>query len=587
MKIHPSRLRHRSAGTVAFALLVALLLAALLPTAASARTTRLYESSFGYFKPAFGAYTPEALAVDQSNGDIYVVSQSIESPKGSIPTVSRFTAAGVPKNFTAGPDAGTNTLTGFLDSDLSIAIDNSGGPLNGTVYIAIASSSTTSTVKAYAGSGASLGTIVGSGVPRVGGSEPETFGKSVCGLAVDQSNGALYIAGGASRKIWRYAPSSPAGAIDDSDYTLTGVTLENPCGLAAASGSVYTLNESQQIVSLERFSASSFSADTASEPVPTTIDTSELKNRLTAVAVDPKNGDLYVNGGNRVAVFDSTNLPLYSFGAPAYFNSSAAIAVKSAASGPAANVYVADPGSVHEVDVFGALNKVPAFTHNEGASAGFGPDGTSGSSFGANAPGPLAFDQATRRHFITTSDGSVSTVLAGVTQLLFDQRDLQLQVFGVALHVADSDMHADVVAGGPRVNRQMGLGGSLQILLQILIEAVVDLLRHLEGSAAHRLLAIDGEGRHATHFVILGARLRLHVSHRVGTRNVLVVHQHHKVLARVTFHGGLESQIGRHARRASRTGEDFGQDDAVAPLLGWLVGIHVDRDGEQVFVLGV
>ena len=100
MKIHPSRLRHRSAGTVAFALLAALLLAALLPAAASARY-RTYEGSFGYFKPVFGSNNPNALAVDQSNGDVYVVSHSIEPPEGSlegaIPTVSRFTAAGLPK----------------------------------------------------------------------------------------------------------------------------------------------------------------------------------------------------------------------------------------------------------------------------------------------------------------------------------------------------------------------------------------------------------------------------------------------------------------------------------------------------------
>ncbi len=209
-------------------------------------------------------------------------------------------------------------------------------------------------------------------------------------------------------------PSSPSGAIDDSDYTLTGITVDSPCDLAAGSGSVYARSHvsTPPPDAIERFAASSFTTDFSNEPVPVTIDTGKLDPAYAAIAVDPENGDLYLNRGNEISVFDSAGLPLYDFGAPVYFRQSEALAVKSAASGPAASVYVADPGistvasdTVHEVDVFGGLTKVQTFTHKEGADASFGSDGTSGTSFSSGTPGPLVFDQATRRLY--AADGGV------------------------------------------------------------------------------------------------------------------------------------------------------------------------------------
>ncbi len=411
VKSHATGLNVGSFGAAALALLTVVLtlalLGTLLPSPASARTTRLHEGSFGFFKRGFGSPTPEALAVDQSNGDIYVTSRSIESAEGSQPIVSRFNSAGAPKNFTAGPDAGTNTLTGFPASTVSVAIDNSGGPLNGTVYAAVgglaSNAKFAAAVKVFAGSGASLGTINGTGIPS------GKFSRENCGAAVDQSSGALYIA--APGNIWRYTPSSPSGAIDDADYTLTGITVDHPCDLAAGSGSVYARTHvgTSPSDAIDRYAASSFTTDFSNEPVPTTIDTGKLDPARAAIAVDPKNGDLYLNRGSRVSVFDSAGLPLYDFGAPAYFNQSEAIAVKSAVSGPAAKVYVADPGlgpgGVHEVDVFAGLTKVQTFTHKGAPDASIGSDGTSSTAFSIGAPGPLAFDQATRRLY--AADGGV------------------------------------------------------------------------------------------------------------------------------------------------------------------------------------
>ncbi|HXS32312.1 MAG TPA: hypothetical protein VN758_00890 [Solirubrobacterales bacterium] len=390
-KTAPSKSNH-SVGFAALALIALALVAALLPSAALARTTRPYQSSFGAFSPS----GPDALAVDQATGDVYV--SHITAGLGQ--TISRFTAAGAPDNFTAGPSAGTNTLSGFYPfAPLAVAVDSSGGPMNGAIYVAErAGRAQPGKVRIFASSGASLGAISGAGTP--GGVLSETD----CGVAVDQSSGSLYIGetnpfGSFGGRIWRYTPSSPSGSIDDFDYALTGISVDHPCAVAVGSGSVYAIDHigTPDPPTVDRFAASSFTTDFSNQPQATTIDTGPLEAGPTAIAVDPKTGDLYVDEGHKIAVFDSSGIPIYSFGAAANFgNISAAIALKSSASGPASAVYVADrqKGS-HEVDVFGALAKTPTFTHPEIAS--FGPDGTASSTFAVRRLAGLAFDQAARR----------------------------------------------------------------------------------------------------------------------------------------------------------------------------------------------
>ena len=75
---------------------------ALLALATSASAARPFDSSFGSFT---AGQSPESLTVDQSNGDVYAF-DTVYPGK-----IARFDSAGNPKNFTAGPDAGTNTLS--------------------------------------------------------------------------------------------------------------------------------------------------------------------------------------------------------------------------------------------------------------------------------------------------------------------------------------------------------------------------------------------------------------------------------------------------------------------------------------------
>lgn len=355
---------------LAFMLLVALAV----PANAFAVTTRDYESSFGAFSNG-----PDSLAIDQSNGDIYAIAGN---------QVQRFDANGTPKDFTAGPDAGTNALTGFsFTGQGDIAIDNSGGSLSGSIYVA---DHDHSTVKIFSNAGAGLGTLTGSG------SKDGNFNRP-CGVAVDQSNGDVYIAYTASTldsihgRIWRYVPTSPAAPIDDVDYSVTGIRAGRICDLAVDAGNVYA--HETFLDELRKHSASEFGVNVPSSSPDT------LATDVTAVTVDPGNGDIYVNNGDRVSVFDANGELLYRFGFPAYFGSfggnSSGIAVKSAASGPASKAYVADshsPGG-NQIDVFGLPANAPSLTHLELGS--FGKDGTSEAPF--THVNQLTFDQATRK----------------------------------------------------------------------------------------------------------------------------------------------------------------------------------------------
>jgi sugar lactone lactonase YvrE len=363
---------------------LALLLVGFSASSASAATTRNYETSFGSFP---GSANPSGITVDQSNGDIYVVSTGPN-------VVSRFDAAGNPKNFTAGPNAGTNTLTGFsfLSGIGDVAVDNSGGPLNGDIYVA---NSQTNAVSVFSGTGVALGSFTAPDSPA--------GTHTMCGIGIDQTNGSVYATDSGGERIWRFAPNSPSGPIELGDYTVTGVEGNGRfCGVAAHAGRVYAKVEA----GLLQFSASSFGPATPGEfglNLPAATRTNIDEGPVTAVEVDPKNGDVYADEGSRVTVFDSSAKFLYRFGHAAEMgNESAGIAVKRAPAAAATKAYVSDrqPGG-HQVDVYGALTQAPTITHPE-----FGPigrDGTPATPFSGDIL-RLALDNTTRRLYVTAPD---------------------------------------------------------------------------------------------------------------------------------------------------------------------------------------
>lgn len=319
-------------GEVLSAPLVDPLSAASADVLGSVDLTRNFEGSFGSF-PSFG--DPQALTVDQSSGDVYVLSPSAG-------TVSRFTAAGAPDDFSAGADAGTNTLTGFSfdnpsAAQVAVAPAGAAGGTQGDIYVASFAG-----IDIYAGDGEHLGQIAeanGSGFSET------------CGVATDNA-GRLYV-GDYGGVIDRYVPSANPVTNADYDTQITGAS--SPCNLAADStGAVYASTWSTG--PLTKYEASDFGTSNPG----TVLDASSR-----AVAVDPSTDEVYVDEGSAISVFDSAGSLLYSFGSSAGFGpKSAGVAVKGAGGG----VYVADPNE-HRVDVFGSAVVPPPTATTENASA--------------------------------------------------------------------------------------------------------------------------------------------------------------------------------------------------------------------------
>jgi hypothetical protein len=227
--------------------------------------------------------TPEALAVDQSNGDIYVAERETQS-------VSRFTASGDPHPFTAGTGAGTNRIQGQsfgFGAESQLAVDNhAGSPFENDLYV----TSRGSTISVYANSGAKLGTLTGFSY--------------ACGVAVDQSNGDVYVADYYAGLV-RLRPTSNSQPSFDENYERTRVQTRSasailrPCQVAADAGDVFASGFSGGPVLA--YSASQFQAAPGPEIYGELVST--LGN---TVAMDSSTNELLVNTGGRIDLYSAS-----------------------------------------------------------------------------------------------------------------------------------------------------------------------------------------------------------------------------------------------------------------------------------------
>jgi hypothetical protein len=323
----------------------------------SSSLTRNAEGTFG----SFSGESPQALTVDQATGDVYVV-----DPSGK--ELWRYSSGGAPKNFTAGPDAGTNTLTGLgfqsFPSIEQVAVDDSAGPAKGDIYVTQSSSGE---VKVFSSSGEPLGVLTGSGTPSGGLGED-------CGVAVDQATGDLYI-GDRSNRIWRYSPSG--ATVVETDYTGGIETSIAPCQIAVANGNVYAKDWQEFPVEgagpLDAYAISAFAAGT-----PPLASATQVAAKVTAVATDSLSGDVYADERGKVTVYDPSGTALYSYGSGEIGSFSAGVAVMAGG-----NSYVSDANN-HEIHIYGP-------TLEPGSRANIGAFG----SFTGESPQALTVDQAT------------------------------------------------------------------------------------------------------------------------------------------------------------------------------------------------
>jgi hypothetical protein len=287
----------------------------------------------------FGSFgNPEALAVDPASHQVYVFDHEQDA-------IERFDSAGKASSFSASqPYVDGNRLTGtaegafsFLSgaSEMQIAVAPAGSP-GGTAGDLYVTENGAGAVDVFDSAGNYLGRIT-----EAGGS---TFSEA-CGVAVDPA-GNLYVAdfGGA---VSRYVPSANPPTNGDYDSQLTGLT--SPCAIGASASTLYASTWSSGPATaypLSLFPGGGKSADASA--AGTVLEDGGAPVESTALAVDGASGEAFVDEGDQVAVFDSSNSLLERFGAGTNLGESHGVAVD----GGLGSAYVAAP-SAGEVDVFG------------------------------------------------------------------------------------------------------------------------------------------------------------------------------------------------------------------------------------------
>jgi hypothetical protein len=251
----------------AVAVVCALALLAFGATSASAAPGRSIEGLFGVAAQS----QPTQIATD-SAGDIYVLLG--EGPL----RLEKFDQAGNPVSFSGsasyldgnellGTSLGPFAYQGSASS--ALAIDTSGGPDQGNIYLAV-NNGTNSSVFIYNSAGIYQG--------RLGGAE-----SNVCGLAVGPADGAVYVGNNRSGTVSRYA--APSG---NSEAAKPAVLNASLCQIAVdSSGAVYGTNGA-----VVKYDASQFGVGS---PVASTFFATSNQIGF-GLARDPGSGDIYVGG---------------------------------------------------------------------------------------------------------------------------------------------------------------------------------------------------------------------------------------------------------------------------------------------------
>jgi len=251
-----------------------------------------------------------AVAVDQKSGDVFVYDQ------GEGGSVYKFDASGEPVDFSS---AGTK-ITGVGSTGVSeaeIAVDSSGGPDAGDIYVA-----NKHAVRIYSAAGVLLGELTG----------PEP-----CGVAVD-SSGAVYV-GNYPETVTKYVPLTNPVSNSNEQSSMRG--LNKICNVAVdGEGNVYAATYTGGVT---RYGSLQFGSLTATG---TLIDPAGR-----TLAVDPSSNHVYVGEESDVAEYDSEGKLLGKSGKN-QLSGAFGVAVKSGTGG---SMYASSGyGSPqHRIDIFG------------------------------------------------------------------------------------------------------------------------------------------------------------------------------------------------------------------------------------------
>ncbi len=240
--------------------------------------------------PSFlgGFETPGSLAVDQKTGDLYV---------GDNEKVSRWNANGEPVKFGA---TNSNVLGGvpfYGYGENQIAVDSSNSPLSGDMYVATNGEQ----VAVYNNEGEEVGALTGLG--------------EACGVAVDQSNGDVYV-GSYSDKITRFRPKA---ALVPPVTGVTNLSYEAQEGIHVSGGELCNIDVSAEGHVYEwpyyggevrQFATSSFDGSFPTQSGKAFGGGVSAAN----VQTDPSTGIVYVLTGSAVMAFEPDGTELEKFG---------------------------------------------------------------------------------------------------------------------------------------------------------------------------------------------------------------------------------------------------------------------------------
>jgi hypothetical protein len=259
----------------------------LTPSSALAVSHNFLETFGSAAQPSFTGAA--GMAIDQSSGDLLVIDNEAE-------TVSRYNEDGTPANFSA---LGTNVIDGTAGGadetpqgelsfgspgEVQIAIDNSGGPNDGNIYVPQARVGPLEehVVNIFGEDGTFLGQLTESSEGAF--TEP-------CGVAVDPS-GSLYV-GDFSGQIHKYEPaaSPPVNGDSSDNFPFAG-----NCTLAAGAGSTEGfLFAAHFLGSVAKLNATTGAEEYEVNPLASTI----------TLSVDPSTGHLFTTEGEEIAEYSA------------------------------------------------------------------------------------------------------------------------------------------------------------------------------------------------------------------------------------------------------------------------------------------